>query len=234
MSRIVSESLGAAVWRAGLADPQLHWKRGASAWELAISWESRRSSDSGLPVEVERTLNAHAAFRSPRLLVAIVEHSVVLDDPRRPSQSDLWGILLTEAGHVSMSVEGKAGEEFDRRLGMWLKDQSKGKVARLRFLCDQLAIPVQPADSLRYQLFHRAAAAVLEARRWRLPMALMLVQSLAESRTSWQDYADFAQLLDLKAQRQSVIGPRDACGVPLYLAWVDSPKAPDHVAASAV
>jgi hypothetical protein len=133
-----------------------------------------------------------------------------------------------------MSVEGKAGEDFDKRLGVWLKDKSEGKEQRLRFLCDQLSIPVRPADTLRYQLFHRAASAVLEARRWRVPTALMMIQCFAESRTGWQDYADFAELLNLKAEHQTVVGPRDACGIPLYLAWVDSPKATDGAAAAAI
>lgn len=234
MSRIVSESLGPAVWRAGLADPNLHWKRGKSAWEAAVSWESRRMTPSGIPPEIEAALSAHPRFRGATLLVGIVEHSVILDDPKRPSQNDLWGVLLTDAGHVSMACEAKAGEDFDKPIGVWMQSESQGKAERLAFLCRQLGVVERPPDTLRYQLFHRAASAVIEARRWRFDSALMLVQSFAESRTSWQDYCGFAKLLSVQAVRNCVVGPRPLGEVDLFLAWVDSPKADDLLAASAL
>jgi hypothetical protein len=115
MTRIVSASLGTAVWRAGLAEPYLHWRRTKSAWELAVSWESRRATESGLPIEVHGVLNAHAAFRSPTLLLGIVEHRVQLDTPKTLSQNDLWCMIATEAGQASVAVEAKAGEDFERR-----------------------------------------------------------------------------------------------------------------------
>jgi len=234
MSRIVSESFGPAVWRAGLADPNLHWKRGESAWEAAVSWESRRMTPSGIPPEIEAVLSAHPAFRGASLLVGIVEHSVILDDPRRPSRNDLWGVLLTEAGHVSMALEAKAGEDFDKPIGVWMQSESEGKAERLTFLCRQLGVLERPPETLRYQLFHRTASAVIEARRWRFGSALMLVQSFAESRTSWQDYSGFAKLLSIQAMRNATVGPQSLGDVDLFLAWVDSPRADDRLAASAI
>ncbi len=234
MSRIVSESLGPAVWRAGLSDPNLHWKRGRSAWEAAVSWESQSASHTGLPQEIDAAFSRHPSFQRATLLLGIVEHTVILDDPKRPSQNDLWGVLLTDEGHVSMAVEAKAGEDFDKPLGVWLKSDSEGKEKRLAFLCNQLGLQKAPPDALRYQLFHRSVSAVLEARRWRFPTALMLVQSFEESRTSWQDYAAFASFLGLDARRNEVSGPRALAGIALFLAWVDSPKADDRRAASAV
>jgi len=234
MTRTVIESLGPAYWRAGLADPHLHWKRGRSAWEMAVAWESQSDSESGLPPEVETVLAKHPRFHGARLLIGVVEHQVILDDPRRPSQNDLWGVLITNTGHVSMSVEAKAGEDFDKRLGDWLREESEGKERRLNFLCRQLAINERPSLSLRYQLFHRAASAVLEAQRWHFPIALMLIQSFAESKTSWQDFADFAAVFRLDAKRNSVIGPWRLEGIDLFLGWVDSTKADDAIAASAI
>lgn len=234
MTRIVSASLGPAVWRAGLADPYLHWKRGNSAWELAVSWESQRESASGLPLEVLKVLAAHEAFQNPVLLVGVVEHRVNLDTSKTPSQNDIWCVLGTDSGHVSVAVEGKAGEDFDRRLGDWLKSDGDGKERRLAFLCDVLGAASRPDLGLRYQLFHRAASAVLEAKRWRLPRALMLVQSFRESKTAWSDYSDFAQFLGLQVSRDSVNGPVTASGVDLYIAWVNSQVGKDSDAAAAV
>jgi hypothetical protein len=170
------------------------------------------------------------------LLVGIVEHRVALDTPRTPSQNDLWCMLATQQGQVSMAVEGKAGEDFDRRLGDWLGSgkESEGKKRRLKFLCDVLGISGEPAMHNRYQLFHRTASAILEAQRWRVGRAVMLVQSFSESKTSWQDYVDFAGLLGLSPARNAVAGPAIASGIELFLCWVDSPKASGEVAAAAV
>jgi uncharacterized protein DUF6946 len=234
VTRITSASLGPAAWRAGLADPYLHWKRGNSAWELAVSWESQRESRSGLPQEIFDVLTAHETFSNPVLLVGVVEHRVKLDTAKTPSQNDLWCVLATDAGHVSVAIEGKAGEDFDKRLGDWLKSESDGKERRLAFLCDVLGVETKPDLGLRYQLFHRAASAVLEAKRWRFPKALMLVQSFRESKTAWNDYSDFAKFLGLNVARDSVSGPVSASGVDLYLAWVHSPLGKDSDAAAAV
>ena len=234
LSRIVSESLGPSTWRAGLADPHLHWKRGRSAWELAVSWEAQRETASGIPPEIAAVFASHPGFAGAELLIGAVEHRVVLDTPRGPSQNDLWGILWAPVGHVSMAVEGKAGEEFGPRLRDWLKNESEGKEQRLAFLCDVLGVSVPPDMALRYQLFHRAASAILEARRWKIGTALMLVQSFAEYRTSWSDYCAFASLLGLGHDRNSVSDGRPLGGITLHLSWVDSKKAQDSGAAEAI
>lgn len=234
MTRIASTSLGPAIWRAGLADPFLHWKRERSAWELAVSWESQRESPSGLPPELFEVLSAHEAFPNPVLLIGVVEHRVKLDTAKTPSQNDLWCVLATDTGHVSVSVEGKAGEDFDKRLSDWLKSEGDGKARRLAFLCDVLGVETKPDLGLRYQLFHRAASAVLEAKRWRISKAPMLVQSFGESKTALNDYSDFAKFLGLGVARDRVSGPVRTSGVDLYLAWVHSPLAKDSDAAAAV
>jgi len=236
MSRIVSANLGTAVWRAGLADPYLHWRREKSAWEMAVSWESQRTTATGLPPEVYRVLAGHDAFLSPTLLLGIVEHRVALDTTRTPSQNDLSCMLLTKSGQVSVAVEAKAGEDFDKTLGEWLgkEKESGGKRRRLDFLCKLLDIEQPPSPLLRYQLFHRAASAVLEARRWHVGKALMLVQSFKESATSWDDYVAFATQLAITPVRNAVSGPLRLPETDLYLAWIDSPMATDLVATTAI
>lgn len=134
-----------------------------------------------------------------------------------------------------MAVEGKAGEEFDKRLVEWLGEGSIGKENRLKFLCDTLGLKERPNLELRYQLFHRAVSAIIEARRWRIPTALMLVQSFAESPTAWNDYVAFAALLNVSAVRNDISSVRALDkGIALHLGWVDSEIAPDDLAAKAV
>jgi hypothetical protein len=234
VNRIVTESLGTAAWRAGLADPQLHWKRGRSAWELAVDWESCRDTETGIPQHVAEALDTHSDFQGSRLLLGVAEHSVVLDDSRRPSQNDLWAILRTEVGHVSVAVEAKSGEDFDKPIGDWLGDGSSRKSRRLSFLCETLGLLERPGNHVRYQLIHRAASALLEARRWGFERALLLVQSYGESKTSWTDFDVFGTVMGLTLFRNRVVGPCAACNEKLYVAWVDSPPADDRRAALAV
>lgn len=234
MSRITSASLGTATWRAGLADPQLHWKRGRSAWELAVSWESRRLTESGLPPEVELALATSPQLAEAKLLLGIVEHSVRLDTDRTPSQNDLWCMLRTTSGLASVAIEGKAGEDFDKPLSAWLTTGRSGRPQRLAFLRETLGCESEPPGDLRYQLFHRTASAILEARRWGIDRAVMLVQSFAESRTSWEDFAAFGRYLGLATGRNCATPPRDTQGIDLHLAWVDSPQATDAQAGLAV
>ncbi len=143
-------------------------------------------------------------------------------------------MLLTNSGHLSVAVEAKAGEDFDRRLSEWLVSDGEGKTQRLEFLCRTLGLDSNPDKSLRYQLFHRAASAVLEARRWRVEKAMMLVQSFSESRTSWQDYVAFAAQFGLSVVKGGVSGPVRIGDTEFYLGWVESPLATDAVAALAV
>ncbi len=233
--RIFVPSMGPGHWRALLADPYRQWRRDRSAWELAVSWESRRDTDSGLPTEVEAALSSIPELRGAQLLFALPEHRVVLDDERRPSQNDLWAVLhTTKSGYLSMTVEAKAGEDFDKPIEQWMADDSTGKAQRLEFLRAQLGLDALPPPHVRYQLVHRTASAVLEARRWRMPMALMLVQSFGESRTSWQDFAVFSEILGCSATRGCLARAARPRDIVLFLGWVDSPKASDAVASAAV
>lgn len=233
-------SMGIAEWRAKLADPYLHWRRKKSAWELAVSWESRRDEESGLPPEIEKVLRAHPTFVDARLLIAIPEHRVTLDDDRRPSQNDLWAMLLLTHGYASATIEAKVGEEFDKTIEEWMIKGSAGKTERLQFLTEILGLPSLPPGHIRYQLVHRTASAIIEADRWKASTALMLVQyfkqspCFKESPSSWNDYCNFAELLKIEPKRGSISGSRIVGNTELFLGWVDSPMADDATAATAI
>ena len=86
---------------------------------------------------------------------------------------------------------------------------------------------------LRYQLFHRTASAILEARRYNASHAIMLVQNFGEIATAGghQDFADF------QAFGAALGAPRIVPGVmawaasvnesKLWLGWLDCLLRPD-------
>ncbi|MFU8881858.1 MAG: DUF6946 family protein [Rhodobacterales bacterium] len=83
-------------------------------------------------------------------------------------------------------------------------------------LPDPVATPLSGA--LRYQLFHRTAAAVTEARRFHRPVAAMIVQSFAPDHRWFADYAAFCALFGLPAAPGG--GARNAhCHAVRSLSW---------------
>jgi hypothetical protein len=233
-SRIFVPSLGPSYWRAFLADPFVQWRRGKSALELAVSWEAVSKTDVGIPVEIADAFNSHPDFAQVELIIVIPEHRVNLDDERKPSQNDIWAIVWTPKGYVSVTIEAKAGEKFDNTIEEWLEEKSNGKEQRLKFLTKELGLIEPPPGSIRYQLVHRTVASLLEAKRCHFQSALMLVQSFEEYKTSWSDYEKFAGILGITAVRGKITGPNLIGDVNLYLGWVDSQKATDAVASNAL
>jgi hypothetical protein len=191
MSRLYTPSQGVRSWRERLAEPTLHWKRGASAMELAIAWELAARTPRGLPESVARVIDAHPATKDASLLFGFPEHQVQLAGGSRPSQTDLWAVLRSDSGLVSLAVEGKAREPFGPTIDEWLRDATAGKRVRLAALRETLGVESLESSELRYQLFHRAASAVLEACRIGAQTAVLLVQSFHPASTAWADFQGF-------------------------------------------
>ena len=234
MKRIHTPSAGTSSWRELLADPDLHWKRGASAMELAVSWELAGRTERGLPLEVAEVLNLHTATRDAVLLFAVPEHRVALPGGRRASQTDLWGVIRTPRGWTSLAVEGKAGEPFGPTVSEWLQEASSGKQQRLDALCKTLQVERDAVGDLRYQLFHRAASAILEAVRVGADTAVLLVQNFRPATSGWADFERFVAQFGTVACRGGVCESGRASDGRLLFAWVDSPLASDEQLASAV
>jgi hypothetical protein len=117
-------------------------------------------------------------------------------------------------------VEGKVGEPFGPTVAEWQAEGSKGKDKRLAFLCDLLGLTQPVPGPIRYQLLHRTASAILEARRFNAPHALMLVHSFSQTHEWFDDYADFARLLGGEANVGSLVHIGLRAEVDLYLSWV--------------
>lgn len=242
--RFLVEMDGLGDWRARLADPEKHWKRGASAMELAVAWTRARARPRGLPAAVAAMLDAVPELAGAALTLAIPELRTPLPGGRAASQTDLWGLLEGPGGRISLGVEGKALEPFDKPVAAWLAGSddatgpSAGKQERLSFLCERLGLSTVAVQSLRYQLLHRTVAALIEAERWQAPSAVLLVQRFAPNperpADSWPDFAAFATALGVSAKLARFQPATVPGATQLYLGWLDSPVATDAEIAAAV
>lgn len=234
MKRLCVPTCGVSDWRRLLADPEKQWVRAASAMELAVSWERAQSSDRGLPGEVAAALDEIPSLHGAQLLIGFPEHKVALKGRGKASQNDVWALLKTGGGSISMAVEGKAGEPFASTIAEWSRDASDGKKDRLKYLCETLGAAVASDSPLRYQLFHRTASAIIEARRFGASQAVMLVQSFRDDPVSWSDFAAFSTLLGATPARGQVVEAKSCGSERLFVGWVDSSPASDAAIASVV
>lgn len=235
MSRLLIPTSGPSDWRRLLADPGKQWVKGRSALELAVSWEAARRTSRGIPSSVAAVLDSHPQLVGAALLLGIPEYQVQFDGGGHASQTDLWALLRAPAGLVSMSVEAKAGEGFDRTIGSWLADAkpTSGKPARLAQLKSILGIATDLPETLRYQLLHRTASAIREAERFGASGAVLLVQSFSSDPESAAAYSTFCGIMGCAAQASTLLeGPRLGT-IQLYFAWVDcEPSGAEQLAAA--
>lgn len=216
--RFLVPALGPDGWRALLADPEKHWRAGYSARSLAYCWEAAQ----GLPREVAAALRTSedAALREAELLLGVPEHQVPLPGGSRPSQTDLWCLARGAGELVSIAVEGKVSEPFGPTVDEWLVDASAGKRRRLSFLAECLGLEEPIGGDVRYQLLHRTASAVIEARRFGAAHAMLLVHSFSQTHEWLDDYRRLVALYDATGETGTSYRLRDGGGVTLHAAWV--------------
>jgi hypothetical protein len=213
----------------GLAD-QKHWKIGYSAERLATTWRVRPTD---FPDQVKSVFKTSPLFSNSEFIIGIPEHKVPLKAGGRASQNDIW--LLAKIGNefVSVAVEGKVHESFDKTLKEWYHrdENTAGRLKRFEYLCDLLALQGKCSiedRSLRYQLFHRTASAVIEAENLGIHHALMLVHTFATDRSkdSFEDYENFLKLFNVEAKRDELVSSENLVGnnkdINLHFAWVES------------
>lgn len=218
MSRILIPAGSADDWKRFLADER-HWKTGYSARSLAHCWHACQ----GLPPEIDAVLATAPVFANSELLLAIPEHQVALPGGGRPSQTDLWLLLRTPSALASIAVEGKVSEPFGPTVGEWLgagvEEPGANKQRRLSGLCDILGLRTA-APELRYQLLHRTASAVLEARRFLAAHAVMLVHSFSQQDLWYDDFERLVAALGGQAGKGRLIAIPGQEGPTLHLGWV--------------
>ena len=213
--RIFLPTNSAEDWRALLADPDKHWRAGYSARTAAEHWEK----SPGLPPEIDAVFQ-RASLGPAELLVAFPEWKTPLPGGRRESQTDILALVRTPSGVFVAGVEAKVAEPFGPTVGEWLENASNGKLERLEFLKRTLGLEGNIA-TLRYQLLHRTAAALIEAERFGAAGAAMIVQSFSPVSAWKDDFEVFAEAMGMKSGKART-SPN---GRPLILAWAQGPYA---------
>lgn len=115
-------------------------------------------------------------------------------------------------------------EAFGPTVGEWLAEASDGKITRLTAICALLGCANPPSPSLRYQLFRRTAAAVIEAGRFKTDRAAMIVQSFSPDHRWFEDFAAFCGYLGQIPVLGTPSHHRLPSGMILTLGWATSPK----------
>ena len=146
---------------------------------------------------------------------------MVLPGGRRASQNDLFILVRARDGNlVSIMVEGKVAETFGSTLEKWGKDASTGKQIRLKYLCDVLGLPDTPPVHIRYQLLHRAASAISEARRFHARYAMMIVHSFSPEYRWFSDYQNFPGLFGATGAPTQLVKLADSQDTQIYASRV--------------
>ena len=220
MSKIYTPTKNIEDWRELLADSVKQWIPGYSAYTLASCWEE---SPNDFPQCVKNVFNksSNPIFKNIKLLFGFPEYKVQLPGGKRPSQNDIFVIAKGEEELISIMVEGKVSESFDRTVEEWLGNgPSKGKIERLAFLTKQLQLNENEVTNIRYQLLHRTVSAMLEAKKLNARNALMLVHSFSENYKGFDDYLTFVRLLGLHAGKEEIVGPVSLNGINVFFGWV--------------
>jgi hypothetical protein len=217
MNPVYVPAKGVGDWRILLAEPDKQWKAGYSAMLVAESWQTTN----GFPVCIADTLQkAGEPFSSLTPLLILPEHQVPLPGGNTASQNDVWVLASHRFGLASITVEGKVNESFGPMMKDWLVNASSGKQERLAFLTGLLGLPAIVPDNIRYQLLHRVASAIIEAKRFHANVAVCLVQSLSPTNEGLADFREFVGLFGKRIQPGEIVALGRHEGIPFYASWV--------------
>jgi hypothetical protein len=220
MFQIYRPTTGPEDWKTLLADPE-QWATGKTAKTVAERWESTKSR--GFPPEVAdvfRSPSTPAALRSIEPLLAIPEHQISLSGVSKATHTDVFALAKDSSGHlIAIAVEGKTADSFGPTVGEWVAMSSEN-ANRMESMRGALGLSEIP-EAIRYALVHRAASAVLEAKRFNAPTAVMLVHAIGQSDAGFSDFEDFARLFNpfIAPEGGSLARAGTARGTALYVGW---------------
>jgi hypothetical protein len=220
MNPVYVPATGIDDWQKLLAQPDKHWREGYSAMCIAKAWQHA----SGFPAPIAAVLKtACEPLASLQPLLIIPEHKVPLPGGQRESQNDVWVLARHSNGLASITVEGKVSESLGSTLDEWRKSPSDGKRERLDFLARTLRLVGELPGEIRYQLLHRAASAIIEAKRFRADMALMIIESFSADDVGLADFQAFTQLFGVKSEPDCIVQLGRPDAVNFYAGWVRHP-----------
>jgi hypothetical protein len=160
------------------------------------------------------------------LLFAFPEYKVPLPGGKRESQNDIYVIAKSNNNLISIMIEGKVSEPFDKTVLNWISNSGRnsGKQDRLDFLLNKLNLNYTQVQQIRYQLLHKTVSAIIEAQRIGAKNALMLVHSFSRTNEWFDDFAQFVKLFGLTAIVNSIVGPYQTDGINFYFGWTKGDK----------
>jgi hypothetical protein len=219
MKRIFVPTQSGTDWQRLLAKPKTQWVPGYSAMTAAACWEAANGS---LPPEINALLESakDPLLVNQRLIAAMPEWSTALPGGNTTSQTDVMAICRNDAGLCILGVEAKVHEDFGPTVGEKRANASPGQSERLRYLHDLLRVK-HFDDSIRYQLLHRTASALLTAREFHAAVAVMLVHAFDTPADRRQDFEAFRVAMAAVEVAPLVYRVGDFQGTSLFLAWCD-------------
>jgi len=220
MGKILIHSKGPEDWKQLLADPELHWKPGASAMSLALSWEKAVGE---FPPEIKKLFRKSGFVEISELepLLIIPELKVPLPGGTRASQTDVFVLAKGNAGLVPIAVEGKVDETFGPKVSEKRMKASPGQTERLDFLQEKLGLEDLPGN-IRYQLVHRTVSAILLAEQYGAHAAVMLVHSFSQKKDGlnhFEDFQEFLKLFHVAAESDTLLQIDSIPNIRLFTGW---------------
>ncbi len=171
----------------GLVHPELHIKKGRSAYEL---WEKVFDNGSAaVPVEILYAIKDDPIFGGLNIEELIPEHNTNFDNYGKGRQHDLLITGVSARGEVVIGVEAKVDERFGNQtaeqyfasgLEIHLQGKNSNKPYRITDLKYALFEEDQhtAAEELQYQLIQATAGVLAEATHRKYNHALFVIYNL--------------------------------------------------------
>jgi Domain of unknown function (DUF6946) len=136
---------------------------------------------------------------------------------RLESQTDVFVLARRPRGLVAIAVEGKVDEAFgptvERQTNPFRGVEERSK--RCRKCLGLSDVP----GSIRYQLLHRTASAVLAARQYCAAAAVLLVHSFSPTDRWFEDFSAFAGLFGVTPRMGELAAVGRCRDVSLSIGW---------------